>query len=249
MSFDDLGDRMKGYEDVPRIRLVPRMPVILRLDGKAFHTLTRGMQKPWDERFQRCMWDATRALCAEIQGVQVAYTQSDEISLFLIDYKALDSCAWFDYGLQKMVSVSASIATDAFKDSFRALFPDRVEKAKIRFDSRAFNLPREEVTNYFIWRQQDAVRNSISSAAQSVYSHGELHGKSQKEQQELLFQKGINWNDYPTAQRRGVCCVKSYSVRVVQNPTRPKWVVDMDIPVFTQDRTYIERFVAPEVTP
>ena len=108
---DSLGDRMKGYESVPRARLIPRMPVLLRLDGKAFHTLTRGMDKPVDARFQKCMWEAARRLCSEVQGCQVAYVQSDEITLLLIDYQTLTTDRWFDYDLQKMCSVAAGFAS------------------------------------------------------------------------------------------------------------------------------------------
>jgi tRNA(His) guanylyltransferase len=253
--MDALGDRMKGYESVPRARLVPKMPVLIRLDGKAFHTLTRGMEKPFDERFQRCMWETARALCAQIQGCQVAYVQSDEITLLLVDYQTIKTQGWFEYDLQKMVSISAAIASNAFNAELARAFPD---KPPALFDSRAWNLPREEVTNCFIWRQQDATRNSILGLAQAHFSHREMHGKNTSVLQDMLHAKGINWNDCLTWQKRGICVVKETfevepplghgppghgEAHYEQKAQRTRWTVDENIPIFTQNRNYIDRFV------
>lgn len=247
MSSDSLGDRMKGYESVPRLRLVPKMPVMLRLDGKAFHTLTSKMDKPFDVLFQNCMWKTALLLCEEIQGCQLAYVQSDEITLLLVDYQSIQSQGWFDYQVQKMCSVAASIASVEFTIALgkRGLF-----------DCRAWNLPREEVVNCFIWRQQDATRNSIEALGQAHFSHKKLHGKNCSAIQDMLMlEKGINWNDCPVPQKRGTCVRKEhYKVRVncpdgvnnceVQHFTdRSGWVVDEEIPIFTQNRGYIQRAV------
>jgi len=247
MSKDSLGDRMKGYESVPRTRLVPKMPVLLRLDGKAFHTLTRGMEKPVDMAFQRSMWMTAQHLCEEIQGCRVAYVQSDEITLLLVDYQAIQTQGWFDYEVQKMCSIAAGMAS--------AEFSQLLGRRGI-FDCRAWNLPREEVVNCFIWRQQDATRNSISGLAQAHFSAKQLHGKNTSQMQDMLMlEKGINWNDCPVPQKRGVCVVKEeYEVPFsgpagvdAYSATRTRWVIDESIPVFTQDRSYIQKHVDVDV--
>lgn len=247
MSADNLGDRMKLYETVPRIRLVPKVPVLMRIDGKAFHTLTHGMDKPMDRGFVKCMLAAATELCEQIQGCQFAYTWSDEIQLLLIDYQSIKTQGWFEYDLQKMCSVGASIATLAFARAFDGWFPDRASGAKISFDCRAWNLPREEVTNCFIWRQQDASRNSVSALAQAHFSHKQLQGNNGSQMQDMLMlEKGINWNDCPVPQKRGLCVVReAYQVTGPdgQPAERHRWAVDENIPIFTQDRDYVERFV------
>lgn len=238
---DSLGDRMKGYEDAFRIYLPKRIPLIIRVDGKAFHTFTRGLDKPFDEEFQNVMLHTAVALCDEIQGTKLAYWQSDEISLLITDYDTLTTQAPFDKNLQKLTSISASIATSAFNCMLQ-MIEDRRElmclpskfKSSGNFDSRAFILPKEEVCNYFLWRQQDATRNSINSVGQAHFSSKVLHGLNTDKVQELLFkEKGINWNDTQTINKRGACVVKIDG----------KWTVDREIPVFSQARDYINRFV------
>lgn len=267
---DSLGDRMKTHEKISRVYLPRRLPVIIRVDGRAFHTFTRGFQRPFDEVLAQSMWETAKALCKEISGAKLAYTQSDEISVLVTNNDTLDTQPWFDNNLQKLVSISASIATlgfnKAFKDVFSAFLRDEDTKGegddfdiihtyfnsmmKAQFDARAFVLPPDEVCNYFIWRQQDAVRNSIQMVAQSLYSHKELQHKNQAALQDMLMEKGVNWNDYPTPYKRGVCLVKkqkivsigadlSGAVPVIRN----QWVVDKDIPIFTQYRDYIERWL------
>jgi tRNA(His) 5'-end guanylyltransferase len=240
---DSLGDRMKEYEAVSRIRLVRRTPVIVRVDGKAFHTLTRGLKKPYDFDFIDCMWATAKALCKEVQGSQLAYVQSDEISLLLVDYKTKTTDAWFDNQIQKMVSISAAIATSTFSAEFQKKFPEKWEKgARPMFDSRVFNLPRHEVSNYFIWRQQDATRNSIQALGQAHFSHKELHGVSCDGIQEKLFQeKGINWNDESVHAKRGACVIRKPDPMLPSG--RESWQFDVAIPVFTQDRSYIDDLV------
>lgn len=274
MGGDSLGDRMKGYEGVPRTRLTPKVPVMIRLDGKAFHTFTRGMPRPYHRPFHECMWAAATYLCENIQGCQLAYVQSDEITLLLLDTMSLEAEGWFGYEVQKMASVAAAMCTAAFN---RALFmsesPDqpteptvdgtrRVCPTLAAFDARVWNLPKEEVTNAFIWRQQDATRNAIQMLGQAHFSHKQLHGVSCAQIQEKLFQeKQINFNDCPVPQKRGVCIVKEYyevfkKEGLVVLPTgkvtigeltgsvkRSRWHADENIPIFTQNRSYIEKYL------
>lgn len=223
---DELGDRMKSYyENRSKTFLVRRTPVIIRLDGKAFHTFTRGFNKPFDEAMCNAMQETMKYLCENIQGCVLGYTQSDEITLVLIDYQKLTTDAWFDYNVQKMCSVAASMATLVFNRRFQEQIVElsyngkldddeltssykRSLKTGAMFDARCFNIPKEEVTNCILWRQQDATRNSISSAGQAYFSHKQLEGLNSNQIQELLFQeKGINWNDYPTKFKRGSCCI------------------------------------------
>lgn len=277
MDKTSLGDRMKNnYENISRYYLIRRTPVIIRIDGKAFHTFTRGFKKPFDDILVKTMQETMKYLCENIQGCVLGYTQSDEISLVLTDYAELTTDAWFGNNLQKMCSVSASMATMAFTKNFVknvkecervalignvVLFEDdekyinvlkkAIEKGAM-FDSRVFTIPKEEVCNYFIWRQQDATRNSIQSVGQANFSNKELHKKSTKDIQDMLMtQKGINWNDYSTTLKRGSCCIKvddsltEYDEvgNICGYTQRSKWVIDNEIPIFTQDRNYVEKLI------
>lgn len=235
---DELGKRMKEYyESIPKTKLMRRCPVAIRIDGKAFHTFTRGFQKPFDEVLIKSMQETTKYLCENIQGCVFGYTQSDEITLILIDYQKLNSCAFFDYEVQKMCSIAASMATMAFNrcfsdivnksytyctttecgcdyvddiESFDKLFDSYFSKVgKAMFDARCFNIPKEEVANLIYWRQLDATRNSIQMVGQANFSHKELQNKSCNQIQDMLMlEKGINWNDFPVHQKRGSCCIK-----------------------------------------
>lgn len=237
-----LGDRMKSYEAVPKIKLVKRMPVIMRLDGKAFHTYTRGLQKPWDKRMVDSMAEAAKHVCENVSGAKLAYVQSDEISILFVDYEKIETQPWFDYQVQKMVSVAAALASVQFNFTATML---GIQKDLAVFDARVFNIPKEDVNNYFIWRQQDATRNSIQGLSQSLYNHKELQNKSCNVLQDMMFKdKGVNWNDCATWQKRGLCIVKEeYSIE--DNIKRSRWSVDDEIPIFTQDRIYIDRYVYP----
>lgn len=236
---DDLGKRMKEfYEQIPKSKLMRRTPVAIRIDGKAFHTFTRGFQKPFDEVLMKSMQETMQYLCENIQGCVFGYTQSDEITLILVDYKKLTSSAWFDYEVQKMCSISASMATMAFNKSFAknvsekileyhsSLTPQCVEMQQemekyfdilhaaankgAMFDARCFNIPKEEVTNLVYWRQLDATRNSIQMVGQANFSHKELQNKTCNDIQDMLMlQKGINWNDFPIDCKRGAACIKT----------------------------------------
>jgi tRNA(His) guanylyltransferase len=250
MKNDALGDRMKEfYEDRTRIKLPRRTFTIIRIDGKAFHTYTKGLQRPFDQGLIDDMNETTAYLCKNIQGAKFGYVQSDEISLVLTDFDDLGTHAWFDNNLQKMVSVAASMATAKFNQlrmsracSYSQLEKDYIDEFKLAmFDARAFQIPFiDEVKNYFIWRQQDAVRNSISSVAQSLYSTKELHGVKTDQMQELIFQKGINWNDYDFRMKRGAVIGKVEVTITNDNGTftRNKWQV-IDTPIFTQDPFFL----------
>ena len=267
---DSLGDRMKeNYENRSKTYLVRRMPVIIRLDGKAFHTFTKGLKKPYDEIFHNTMNATMKYLCENIQGCKLGYTQSDEITLLLTDYDTLTTAAWFDYSVQKMCSVAASMATMAFNKFFYKnyceIFAYSKEESEeytrtlynkigiAMFDARCFNIPEEEVTNCFIWRQQDATRNAIQMLGQCNFSHKELQNKSCNDIQDMLMtQKGINFNDMPTEFKRGVCCIKEEyypepmpgyeNCEVDAESVRTHWVLDKEIPIFTQDRNYVEKY-------
>lgn len=258
-----LGTRMKEYEAVSKNHLMRRTPVVIRLDGKAFHTFTRGLNKPFDSDFVTMMQQTMLHLCENIQGCVLGYTQSDEITLVLVDYQNRDSCAWFDNQVQKIASISASMATLYFNRELSEMLRDLEEdlvaadyslpqahmyetnskkydrwydkEYRAVFDSRVFNLPQYEVINNLIWRQQDATRNSINSVAQSLFSHKELQGISSKDlQNKMLTERDVNWNDYPTHLKRGCCAIKD---------SEGKWVLDVNIPIFTEDRDYIDRLI------
>lgn len=284
---DELGIRMKTcYEQIPKTKLMRRTPVAIRIDGKAFHTFTKGFQKPFDEVLIKSMQETMKYLCENIQGCVLGYHQSDEITLILVDYKNLNSDAWFDYEVQKMCSIAASMATMVFNKAFKRnynywknkTFPtnylghlnapitmsevdlmstyDKAIEKGAMFDARVFNIPKEEVTNLLYWRQLDAVRNSIQMVGQANFSHKELHGKScNMIQNMLLTEKDMNWNDFPTHQKRGSCCVKSNTTitgaTVLDNGEvettsieRPHWYIDDEIPIFKgEGREYIDKLI------
>lgn len=282
---DDLGTRMKTfYEEIPKTKLMRRCPVTIRIDGKAFHTFTRGFQKPFDEILIEAMQKTMKYLCENIQGCVLGYTQSDEITLILIGYKKLNSSAWFDYEVQKMCSIAASMATMAFNKFFKKnvenleqyyaieyetngwygkgtpeyemceTYSKAVEKGAM-FDARCFNIPKEEVTNLIYWRQLDASRNSIQMVGQANFSHKELQNKSCNQIQDMLIDKGINWNDLPTHQKRGSCCVRNNIVISTDGTTEIAqlrdssesenvWIIDKEIPIFKgEGREYIDKLI------
>jgi tRNA(His) 5'-end guanylyltransferase len=194
---DSLGDRMKAYyEDRSRVRLIRRVPVIIRVDGNAFHSLTRkGFDKPFDVNLMSWMVAAATRLAEELPGFKVGYVQSDEASFFINDFDSLDTEAWFDYVVQKVASLSAAKMTGYFKASVDAS-PIGVSKMAGRiavFDGRCWNHPMEEVANYFLWRAQDWARNSLSMLTRAHYSHRQVHGKHGNDMHEMLHAKGVNW--------------------------------------------------------
>lgn len=228
---DSLGDRMKEfYENRTRIFLPRRTYTMIRVDGKAFHTYARGLERPFDYPFIQDMDETAMFMCENIQGAQLAFVQSDEISILLTDFKKLTTDAWFDGNVQKMTSISASLATAKFNQLRFSKIPSPNSLAM--FDSRVFTIPtRTEVENYLIWRQQDTTRNSISSVAQNMFSPKELHGKNTDQMQEMCFQKGVNWNDFDTKLKRGRLVLKREYKQ--GESIRTKWE-SLPPPIFTQ---------------
>ena len=243
-----LGERMKEYEKQSRTHLLRRTPVIIRLDGCHFHSFTRHLSKPYDKDLMLFMQQTMLALCENIQGCCFGYTQSDEITLVLIDYKNINSDAWFDNQIQKICSVASSIATNAFNQALyeRLKFYDstnlqeykniwEVKLFKATFEARAFNVPEHEIINNLIWRQQDCTRNSINLLGQQYFSHKELQGvKANDLQNKLLIEKNINWNNEPTTFKRGSCCYKNEN---------GKWLIDKEMPILTQNRDFINNII------
>ena len=266
-SNSGLDFRMKEYEKRNRYYLQKRVPVICRLDMRTGHTVLRDFKRPFDEVFIKSMQETAKCLCENVMGAKIAYTQSDEITLVLVDYEKLDTDVFFDYRVDKLCSVTASMATLAFNKALiknvegfykeHTIFNEYEDRAEIVFDAeeneklysvyreaiekgamfdcRCFNIPKEEVTNAVYWRQVDASRNSVQMVGQAYFSHNELHEKSNSDIQDMLMlQKGINWNNYPTHQKRGSCVIKKDG----------KWVVDLEIPIFKGDgRQYIEKLI------
>lgn len=258
-SKDPLGSRIKERYEVRTKTFLPRRTyTIIRLDGKAFHTYTRGCERPYDNGLMEDMNDTAKYLCENIQGARFAYVQSDEISILLTDFNKLNSEAWFDGEVQKIVSVSASMAAAKFNHLRLRRILAGEEALPFRnaeglgelmdnltlaaFDARVFSIPDPfEVHNYFVWRQQDATRNSISMGAQSMYSHKELHGKSTSEMQDMMHEKGVNWNDYPVRFKRGGVVLRDFITDEVPGvpveSTRTEWKT-VDPPVFTQNTSF-----------
>lgn len=267
---DKLGIRMKTfYEEIPKTKLMRRTPVAIRIDGRAFHTFTRGFERPFDDILQKSMYETMLYLCKNIQGCVLGYTQSDEITLILVDYKTFESGAWFDYEVQKLCSIAASMATLAFNGYFRnnalvkVSITDAYFKNKERysgdwekdrslkepyldactkgamFDARCFNVPREEVTNLLYWRQIDATRNAIQMIGQKYFSHKQLH------------EKNCNMIIQMLRDEKGIK-VEDYPDRCLRGvcAVRNKeggWEIDYNIPIFKgYGRQYVEQLIQQE---
>jgi tRNA(His) 5'-end guanylyltransferase len=262
--FDSLGDRMKRYEKVETgQRFMPFLPIIARIDGKAFHSWTRGLDRPFDQDFMQIMRSVTRMLVEET-GAIVGYTQSDEISLIFYTDKP-NSQIFFDGKKFKMTSILASMATAYFNKALDFIIwkinaEENFKKAEFLsskppalFDCRVWQVPtQQEAINYLIWRENDAARNSIQSVGQANFSHKELQGKGQKEIQEMLFQqKGINWDGYSSAEKRGSYFVKDIVRRQLTEEERknlpPKHEAKANPNLFV-DRTEVKNHHFPRLT-
>lgn len=218
---NDLATRMKTYEFVTREFLPRRTYTIIRVDGRGFHQYTRNLDKPFDYRLMTNMDQVAKAMCQEIPGARMAYVQSDEISILFTDFATIQTEPWFGGNLQKIVSISASLASVELNS---------IRGGKAMFDSRVFTISDPvEVANYFIWRQQDAVRNSISMVAQSLFSHKELHGLNSSQLQEKIFQEGgINWNNFALGAKNGRVVVQVPINKLVKTPDGEKLVVSKE---------------------
>jgi len=241
-----LEDRMKEYESISDFILTPKIPMIIRVDGKCFHTLLGDAEKPFDVKVIQNMWKTGTVLCSLIAGAKIAYVQSDEISILIRDDESIETQAWLNKRIQKLCSIAASIASVTFTREYGKT---------AYFDSRCFILPEYEILNYFIWRQQEATRNSIAALAHVNFSNKQLHQKNVDEMQEMLFkEKAINFNDLPTYIKRGACILK-FKVPFKNEHgefIRNEWKPDTDIPIFTQNREYLEKLIRcqpSELTP
>lgn len=200
---DDLGNRMKAYEAPSTGRRVFKgQPLVVRLDGKSFHTFTKGLERPYDQSLSDLMVATMKALVDRFQA-NIGYTQSDEITLVFLSEPEDRGDLNFDGRLQKIETLTASFASVYFNKHLRNYLPQKADELPI-FDSRAFAVPNaQEAYHSLLWRQQDCTKNAISMAAQSMYKQSELQGKNGSELQEMMFQKGVNFNDYPFFFKRG----------------------------------------------
>ena len=278
MDNSNLGTRMKEYEKRNQYYLQKRTPVAIRVDGRSFHTFTKGFQRPFDDILIKTMQETAKYMCENMGNAKFAYVQSDEITIILVDYDTLETDCWFNYRTDKLCSISASMATMAFNKYFEKnvreyLYIHYGQLSTIRladtynraidkgamFDARCFNIPKEEVTNLIYWRQLDASRNSIQMVGQANFSHKELQNKSCNDIQDMLMlQKNINWNDFPTYQKRGSCVVKSDEKETITEDNigtdgsvigtkmtiRSKWIIDKEMPILKgEDRAYIDNLI------
>ena len=271
MTKDSLGDRIKAYENIERRYLPFRAPVIIRVDGVHFHSFTKGFPSPYYGLFRQAMEETAKKLCENIAGCKIAYTQSDEISLLVTDDDDINTQPWFGKNLQKLVSVTASMATLFFRETVEQFLqndlalrvhtsPDKsleeivaneplynaiFNKHKTAmFDARAFCVPREEVLNVFVWRQQDCLRNAVESAGRAEFSHKQLEGKSCADIVAMLKnEKNIDFDAYVPSFRKGVCVKKmpcEITSKTGETMIRKKFVVCHDVPIFNVEPRYIE---------
>ena len=272
MDTSDLANRMKEYEKRNQYYLQKRTPVAIRVDGRSFHTFTKGFKRPFDDILMKSMQETAKYMCENIQGAKLAYVQSDEITIILTDYDTLETDCWFNYRTDKLCSIAANMATMIFNKIFKEKVENfieeggafslaqlnynqmkmepylkAIEKGAI-FDARCFNIPKEEVTNLIYWRQLDATRNSIQMVGQANFSHKELQNKSCNDIQDMLHeQKGINWNDYPTVCKRGtaIIYVNYQNPQSLTNGDIIKgWKIDTEMPILKGDnRAYVDDLV------
>lgn len=263
MDTSDLANRMKEYEKRNQYYLQKRIPVAIRMDGRSFHTFTKGFQRPFDEILMTTMQETARYMCENIQNAKFAYVQSDEITIILVDYDTLETDCWFNYRTDKLCSIAASMATLKFNMAFKeailneewewknSLTPQSVEIQKAynnyittlkkaaqkgaMFDARCFNIPKEEVANLIYWRQLDAMRNSVQMVAQANFPHKELQGLNQEALKgKLHLEKNIIWDNYPIYKQRGTAVYKSAS---------GDWIIDKCMPILKYNWHYIQDLI------
>lgn len=272
-----LGDRIKKYEKAYNQKFPIRLPLILRLDGVHFHTNVKRWkcEKPFDENLIEAMLFTAKTLCESISGAQLAYVQSDEITMLIRDDMTLHSQPWYDKEINKIMSVAAAKASNAFNYKYFELvgheyeenFGDIVTMTDpikslsylAEFDCRGFVVPEQEILNCFLWRQRDCEKNSIQMLARSpsLFSHEQLDGKNGNEMQDMMMlEKGVNWNDIPTHQKRGACIIKREVPKTVpkrnekgkviegefEEIMRNAWVIDREIPIFSKETDYVNQF-------
>lgn len=245
MDTSDLANRMKDYEKRNQYYLQKRTPIAIRVDGRSFHTFTKGFERPFDKVFMKSMQETAKYMCENIGNAKFAYVQSDEITIILVDYDTLETDCWFNYRTDKLCSISASMATMAFNKFFEKNINDWISKNTpsfhevwynpedeklyhvylnaskkgAMFDARCFNIPKEEVTNLIYWRQLDAMRNSIQMVGQAHFSPAKLKNKTCNDIQDMLMtQCGINWNTFTIPCKRGTACIKAEEKETIKEP-------------------------------
>jgi tRNA(His) 5'-end guanylyltransferase len=228
---DPLGDRIKRYEDRETSRRAMKgLPLVIRVDGRSFSRFTKGMARPYDIDFAKLMVEVTKYLVDELHGI-CGYTQSDEISIIvdpflskkddiLLSFGGFGETEFlFDGRLQKLVSVSAGLATARFMQDAIRLWPDRCRKHLPVFDSRVFEVPnREEASWAIAWRLADCEKNAVTMAARAHFSHKELHGKSGRDMIQMLADKGEDFFALPASFRRGTFVLR----RLVEKELPPE---------------------------
>ena len=215
--MDSLGDRIKCYEAVTRHFATPRMPLIIRLDGRAFHTFTRNLQRPFDENFIDAMTGAALQVAKEMQGFKVAYIQSDEVTFCITDYDELNSQGWFGYNLQKILSISASTMSVNF---IKTLGTDQLPV----FDSRAFSVPISDVVNTFLWRAKDWERNSLQMYSRAFFSHKELHRQNTSSMHNMLKTIDKSWaNDLSPKLKNGTFLIDNNNGIEIREDIKPNY--------------------------
>jgi len=247
MKHDEFGDRMKEYEAVPKRQLMRRIPVIIRVDGKAFHSFCKRFEKPHDEFLHDTLNSVMQHLCQNIQGAKFAERHSDEISILVTDYDRIGTSAFFDYEVDKINSVVASMTSTVFCKHLMAGHSLNFNEQWPNFDCRCFNIPEHEIPNYLWWRMGDGKRNSISMLAQSKFSHKELMNKSCNEMQEMLYQKQINWANLPQGQKIGYICIRRKRNKPIpagpnegQIVERSVWEIEESPPTVSELRAIID---------
>lgn len=263
---DNLGQRMKDfYENRTRHLLPRRTYTIIRIDGKAFHSYTKGLTRPFDDGLIEDMDNTAIYLCNEIQGTKFAFVQSDEISILLTDFDKISTDAWFDGNIQKICSISASLATSKFNQlrlkrniefifkysnisNLNETFISNFESFKFaNFDSRTFTIPsKNEVINYFIWRQQDCIRNSINSVAHSLYSYKDLNGKNINEIKEMCLQKNVNWDNFNIKLKNGRFIEKEIYINKNNDIKRTIWVSN-ECPSFIKNKEFLKNKIIDNI--
>lgn len=245
MDTSDLANRMKDYEKRNQYYLQKRTPIAIRVDGRSFHTFTKGFERSFDKVFMKSMQETAKYMCENIGNAKFAYVQSDEITIILVDYDTLETDCWFNYRTDKLCSISASMATIAFNKFFEKNINDWISKNTpsfhevwhnpedeklyhaylnaskkgAMFDARCFNIPKEEVTNLIYWRQLDAMRNSIQMVGQAHFSPAKLKDKTCNDIQDMLMtQCGINWNTFTIPCKRGAACIKAEEKETIKEP-------------------------------
>ena len=244
MLKDSLGNRMKGYENAYKETLPENFPIIIRLDGSHFHTFTKDLEKPFDENLISAFWETCKYLAENIGGAKFVYHQSDEISILVRNDDNYNTQAWFKNNLNKLVSISASLATAKFNEEIRKVYPG---KELATFDSRVFIVPEHEILNYFVWRQNDAMRNSVSMVAQSMFSHKSLQNQKKDDMvKRMLVENHFDFfNDLEIYKQRGACFEKElFDLNLGNGDTvkRSRWEVNLNMPVLTEEKDFLNKF-------